>query len=77
MRKDEISSIFDQASSIQRFALGDAKRWSTIGLFTQEGARHIWEGADHLLFFVDFVVTRIDVDVTPFSSINIWQTHPP
>jgi hypothetical protein len=52
MRNDEISSVFDQTSSIQRFALGETKRWSTIGLFTKEGIRHIWEGADHLLFLL-------------------------
>jgi len=52
MRKDEMSSVFDQTSAIQRFALGEAKRWSTIGLFTSEGAKHIWEGTDHLLFLL-------------------------
>lgn len=56
MRNDEISSVFDQASSIQRFALGETKRWSTIGLFTKEGVRHIWEGADHLLFLLTLLL---------------------
>ncbi len=56
MRNDEISSVFDQASSIQRFALGETKRWSTIGLFTKEGIRHIWEGADHLLFLLTLLL---------------------
>ena len=65
MRKDEISSIFDQASSIQRFALGDAKRWSTIGLFTQEGARHIWEGADHLLFLLTLLLPGLMLTSRP------------
>ena len=56
MRNDEISSVFDQAISIQRFALGETKRWSTIGLFTKEGVRHIWEGADHLLFLLTLLL---------------------
>ena len=56
MRNDEISSVFDQTSSIQRFALGETKRWSTIGLFTKEGVRHIWEGADHLLFLLTLLL---------------------
>ena len=56
MRNDEISSVFDQTNSIQRFALGETKRWSTIGLFTQEGAKHIWEGADHLLFLLTLLL---------------------
>ena len=56
MRNDEISSVFDQTSSIQRFALGETKRWSTIGLFTKEGAKHIWEGADHLLFLLTLLL---------------------
>jgi len=38
---DEISSVFDQNSATQRFALGDTKRSSTILLFTHEGAKHI------------------------------------
>lgn len=56
MRNDEISSVFDQTSAIQRFALGETKRWSTIGLFTKEGAKHIWEGADHLLFLLTLLL---------------------
>ena len=50
IRNDEMSSVFDQSNAIQLFILGETKRWSTVGLFTQEGMRHIWEGADHLLF---------------------------
>jgi len=56
MRNDEMSSVFDQTSAIQRFALGETKRWSTIGLFTKEGAKHIWEGADHLLFLLTLLL---------------------
>lgn len=56
MRDEEISSVFDQSNSIQRFALGEGKRWSTIGLFTKEGAKHIWEGADHLLFLLTLLL---------------------
>ena len=56
MRNDEISSVFDQTSAIQRFALGETKRLSTIGLFTKEGAKHIWEGADHLLFLLTLLL---------------------
>lgn len=53
---DEISSVFDQATSTQRFALGETKRSSTILLFTQEGAKHIWEGPDHLLFLLTLLL---------------------
>ncbi len=56
MRQDELSSVFDQTNAIQRFALGENKRWSTIGLFTQEGAKHIWEGVDHLLFLLTLLL---------------------
>ena len=56
MRNDEMSSVFDQTSAIQRFALGETKRWSTIGLFTKEGAKHIWEGTDHLLFLLTLLL---------------------
>jgi hypothetical protein len=56
MRQDEQSSVFDQANTIQRFALGESKRWSTMGLFTQEGMRHIWGGADHLLFLLTLLL---------------------
>ena len=63
MRNDEISSVFDQTSSIQRFALGETKRWSTIGLFTQEGAKHIWEGADHLLFLLTLLLPGLMLTV--------------
>ena len=50
LRDEEVSSVFDQSNAIQRFVLGEQKRWATIGLFTKEGAKHIWEGLDHLLF---------------------------
>ena len=56
IRNDEMSSVFDQTSAIQRFALGETKRWSTIGLFTNEGAKHIWEGTDHLLFLLSLLL---------------------
>jgi hypothetical protein len=65
MRNDEISSVFDQTSSIQRFALGDTKRWSTIGLFTKEGAKHIWEGADHLLFLLTLLLPGLMLTIRP------------
>lgn len=48
--QEEISSVFDSSKDTQRFAMGEAKRWATVGLFTQEGAMHIWGGPDHLLF---------------------------
>ena len=48
--QEEISSVFDSCKETQRFALGESKRWATMGLFTQEGAMHIWGGPDHLLF---------------------------
>jgi len=48
--QEELSSVFDSSKETQRFALGESKRWATMGLFTQEGAMHIWGGPDHLLF---------------------------
>jgi len=56
LRGEEISSVFDQSNAIQRFALGEGKRWSTMGLFTKEGAKHIWEGPDHLLFLLTLLL---------------------
>jgi hypothetical protein len=56
LRGDEISSVFDQTSAIQLFVLGETKRWSTIGLFTHEGAWHIWGGPDHLLFLLTLLL---------------------
>jgi hypothetical protein len=56
LRGEEISSVFDQSNAIQRFALGEGKRWATMGLFTQEGAKHIWEGPDHLLFLLTLLL---------------------
>jgi hypothetical protein len=53
---DEISSVFDETTAIQRFALGDTKRSSTILLFANEGAKHIWGGADHLLFLLTLLL---------------------
>lgn len=53
---DEISSVFDQTNAIQRFALGDTKRSATILLFTKEGAKHIWNGPDHLLFLLTLLL---------------------
>jgi len=72
MRNDEISSVFDQTSSIQRFALGETKRWSTIGLFTKEGAKHIWEGADHLLFLLTLLLPGLMLTIRlPDASGNL------
>lgn len=56
MSGDEVSSVFDQSTAIQRFALGNTKRSSTIFLFTAEGAKHIWEGPDHLLFLLTLLL---------------------
>ena len=53
---DEISSVFDQPNAIQRFAIGDTKRSATIFLFAKEGAKHIWEGIDHLLFLLTLLL---------------------
>lgn len=56
MSGDEISSVFDQDTAIQLFALGELKRSSTILLFAKEGAKHIWEGLDHLLFLLTLLM---------------------
>jgi len=53
---DEISSVFDQPNATQRFAIGDTKRSATIFLFAKEGAKHIWEGLDHLLFLLTLLL---------------------
>lgn len=76
MRNDEISSVFDQASSIQRFALGETKRWSTIGLFTKEGVKHIWEGADHLLFLLTLLLPGLMLTIRlADASGNLLPTN--
>ena len=76
MRNDEISSVFDQTSSIQRFALGETKRWSTIGLFTKEGTKHIWEGADHLLFLLTLLLPGLMLTIRlPDASGNLPATN--
>ena len=67
---EEISSVMDQNQPIQRFALGDAKRWSTIGLFTHEGARHIWEGTDHLLFLLSLLLPGLMLTIQPAQGTN-------
>jgi len=56
---DEISSVIDQSNAIQRFALGETKRISTIYLFGKEGAKHIWGGFDHLLFLLTLLLPGI------------------
>jgi hypothetical protein len=56
---DEISSVIDQSNAIQRFALGETKRISTIYLFAKEGAKHIWGGFDHLLFLLTLLLPGI------------------
>ncbi len=68
MHQDEMSSVFDQTSAIQRFVLGETKRWSTIGLFTKEGAKHIWEGIDHLLFLLTLMLPGLMLTIRPTSS---------
>jgi HupE / UreJ protein len=79
LRNEEISSVVDQNQPIQRFALGDAKRWSTIGLFTREGARHIWEGTDHLLFLLSLLLPGLMLTIQPAQSKsngNSWTDSP-
>ena len=56
LSEDEISSVFDSAHAVQRFVLGEAKAWSTFWLFIQEGARHVLEGPDHLLFLLTLLL---------------------
>ena len=75
MRNDEMSSVFDQTSSIQRFALGETKRWSTIGLFTQEGAKHIWEGADHLLFLLTLLLPGLMLTIRAPEAASGLKTN--
>ncbi len=70
LRNEEISSVIDQNQPIQRFALGEAKRWSTIGLFTHEGARHIWNGTDHLLFLMTLLLPGLMLTVQPAQSTD-------
>jgi hypothetical protein len=71
---EEISSVFDQPNAVQRFALGDAKRASTLWLFAKEGAKHIWAGPDHLLFLLTLLLPGLllwrgrDEDVTRAAS---------
>ena len=65
LNDDEISSVFDQSSAIQRFALGDTKRSATILLFAKEGAKHIWGGADHLLFLLTLLL----------PGLLLWKVH--
>lgn len=67
---DEISSVFDQATTTQRFALGETKRSSTILLFTQEGAKHIWEGPDHLLFLLTLLLPGLLLWGEKTSTLN-------
>ncbi len=78
LRGEEISSVFDQSNAIQRFALGEGKRWSTMGLFTKEGAKHIWEGPDHLLFLLTLLLPglmliRPTESSTASSSTAAWK----
>jgi hypothetical protein len=54
--EEEQSSVFDASLQTQRFALGESRRWSTIGLFAHEGALHIWGGPDHLLFLLTLLL---------------------
>lgn len=61
---EEISSVFDETTDIQRFALGGTKRSSTMLLFTLEGAKHIWEGFDHLLFLLTLLL----------PGLLLWKT---
>ncbi|NQW67454.1 MAG: HupE/UreJ family protein, partial [Burkholderiales bacterium] len=35
---------------------GEGKRWAAMGLFTKEGVKHIWGGADHLLFLLTLLL---------------------
>ena len=79
LQNEEISSVIDQNQPIQRFALGDAKRWSTIGLFTHEGARHIWEGTDHLLFLLSLLLPGLMLTIQPAqatSNDQRWTDSP-
>ena len=79
LQNEEISSVIDQNQPIQRFALGDAKRWSTIGLFTHEGARHIWEGKDHLLILLSLLLPGLMLTIQPAqatSNDQRWTDSP-
>lgn len=72
---DEISSVFDETTAIQRFALGDTKRSSTILLFSLEGAKHIWEGPDHLLFLLTLLLPGLLLWST--AKAEAFETNDP
>jgi len=74
LRGEEISSVFDQSNAIQRFALGEGKRWSTMGLFTKEGAKHIWEGPDHLLFLLTLLLPGLMLIRPAGASVTSGST---
>jgi hypothetical protein len=67
--------VFDQTSAIQRFALGETKRWSTIGLFTKEGAKHIWEGADHLLFLLTLLLPGLMLTIREPDAAGLQPSN--
>lgn len=79
LNKEEISSVFDETTAIQRFALGDTKRASTIFLFTAEGAKHIWEGTDHLLFLLTLLLPGLlmwsSAKADPFETYGPVRRH--
>jgi HupE / UreJ protein len=62
--------VLDQSNPIQRFAIGASKRWSTIGLFTKEGAKHIWSGADHLLFLLTLLLPGLMLTAKPMGGTD-------
>lgn len=74
IEKDEMSSVFDQNNSVQRFSLGETKRWSTIGLFTKEGAKHIWEGVDHLIFLLTLLLPGLILTIRPNAPTGAQGT---
>ncbi len=62
------SGIFGPETSMQRFSVQTASRWSQFGAFFVEGVWHIWIGFDHILFLLSLLLPA----VLAFSAQG-WQ----
>lgn len=54
-----LAAVLDPADGPRRLVLDSPTPLRALGAFTAEGVRHIWQGADHLLFLLSLLLPAV------------------
>lgn len=54
-----LAAVLDPAAGPRQLVLASPAPLQALGAFTAEGVRHIWQGADHLLFLISLLLPAV------------------